>query len=150
MTIKNKQLSASLEDYLEAIYNLSRQAKVARSKDIADNLSVSRASVTGALKLLQNKDLINYQPYGYITLTDKGLRQAQAVVRKHAIIESFFVNVLGVEKQIAEQAACKAEHALGAEVVAKLLKFTEFSENYGKKGANLTSEFHKFCHFKGV
>ncbi|MFA5293177.1 MAG: metal-dependent transcriptional regulator [Phycisphaerae bacterium] len=147
---KKKQLSASLEDYLEAIYNLSQGAKVARSKDIAQNLGVSRASVTGALKLLNDKELVDYQPYGFISLTEKGAQQAQSVVRRHNIIESFFVNVLGVERQIAEQAACKAEHALGSVVISKLLNFTEFSTNYGKKGANITTEFHKYCRSKGI
>jgi len=149
MAVK-KKLSASSEDYLEAIYNLICQHKVARSKDIAESLGVSRASVTGALKSLGSKGLVDYQPYGFIGLTGKGLRQAESVVRRHNIIESFFVSVLGVERQVAKQAACKAEHALGPDVISKLLSFTEFSTNYSKKGADITAEFHKYCHSKGV
>ena len=145
-----KKLSASLEDYLEAIYNLGCQLKVARSKDIAETLQVSRASVTGALKLLRDKGLINYKPYSFITLTEKGVREAQAVVRKHTIIESFFVNVLGVKRQAARQAACKAEHALGPDVISKLLSFTEFAEKYRWQGADITSEFQKFCRSRKV
>ncbi|MFA6176565.1 MAG: metal-dependent transcriptional regulator, partial [Phycisphaerae bacterium] len=60
-----KKLSASSEDYLEAIYNLVSLHKVARSKDIAESLGVSRASVTGAIKLLSDKGLVDYKPYGY-------------------------------------------------------------------------------------
>ena len=149
MSIK-KKLSASLEDYLEAIYNLSREPKVARSKDIAQVLQVSRASVTGALKLLRDKGLINYKPYSFITLTEKGTRQAQEVVRRHTIIESFFVNVLGVQKQAARCAACKAEHALGPEVISRLLNFTEFAEKSHLQGADITSEFKKFCRSRKV
>src|SRR4030042_3052363 len=126
MAVK-KKLSASSEDYLEAIYNLICRDKVARSKDIAESLGVSRASVTGALKSLDSKGLVDYKPYGFIGLTEKGRQQAQLVVRRHNIIESFFINVLGVERQIAEQAACRAEHALGQDVISKLLSFTEFS-----------------------
>ena len=60
MTIKQmEKLSASLEDYLEVIYNLSKQSRVARSKDIAEALGVSRASVTGALRTLTEKNLVN-------------------------------------------------------------------------------------------
>lgn len=145
-----KKLSASSEDYLEAIYNLTCQHKVARSRDIAQSLNVSRASVTGALKLLCEKGLVDYEPYGFITLTEKGQKEARGVVDRHNIIESFFVNVLGVDKQAAKQAACKAEHALGPGVVAKLLSFTEFSESFSVKGTDIKAEFQKFCQSKGV
>lgn len=147
---QKRQLSSSLEDYLEAIFNLSQKGKVARSRDIAEILGVARASVTGALKLLNSKELIDYQPYGFIKLTDKGFQQAQSIVRRHSIIESFFINVLGVEKQIAEQAACKAEHALGPVVISRLLKFTEFSTNYSEKGTDIVADFQKYCRSKGV
>jgi DtxR family Mn-dependent transcriptional regulator len=118
-----KQLSASLEDYLEAIYNLSQEGKVARSRDIAQVLGVAPASVSGALKLLNNKELIDYQPYGYIRMTDKGYQLAKTVVERHNIIMTFFVNVLGVEKEEAEKVACKAEHTLGPEIISKLLNW---------------------------
>lgn len=147
---QKRQLSASLEDYLEAIYHLVQKGKVARSRDIAQNLNVARASVTGALKLLQSKDLIDYQPYGLISLTEKGLHLAQAVAQRHNIIQSFFVNVLGVDKNSAEQAACKAEHALGQAVISKIMNFTEFSTIYRKKGMDIVSDFQKFCESKGV
>ncbi len=150
MTSIKKKLSASLEDYLEAIYNLTRDFKVARSRDIARSLQVSRASVTGALKLLYSKGLVNYKPYGFVTLTEQGGKEAKAVAGRHTIIESFFVNVLGVQQQAAEQAACRAEHALGPVVISKLLNFTEFSEKYSKKGADIAAEFQKFCRAKGV
>ena len=149
MAVK-KKLSSSSEDYLEVIYNLICRHKVARSRDIAQSLGVARASVTGALKSLSSKGLIDYQPYGFIRLTDKGFQQAQSVVRRHNIIESFFVNVLGVEKNVAEQAACKAEHALGQAVVSKLLDFTEFSTNYSKKGTDIIADFQKYCRSKGA
>ncbi|HBG28867.1 MAG: hypothetical protein A2Y10_16830 [Planctomycetes bacterium GWF2_41_51] len=148
--VQKRQLSSSLEDYLEAIFNLSQKGKVARSKDIAQILGVARASVTGALKLLNSKGLIDYKPYGFIILTEKGVQKAQSVVRRHNIIESFFVNVLGVEQQIAEQAACKAEHALGPVVISKLLNFTEFSTYYSEKGTDFIADFQKYCRSKGL
>jgi DtxR family Mn-dependent transcriptional regulator len=141
-----KKLSASSEDYLEAIYNLTCRQKVARCRDIATSLNVSMASVTGAIKCLCDKGLVNYKPYGYITLTEKGQKEAAAVVRRHNIIESFFVNVLGVDEQEAKQAACKAEHALGPAVIPRLLNFTEF---YCKQG-DIIAEFQNFCKSKGI
>ena len=145
---ENEILSASMEDYLEAIFNLSGQNKVARSRDIAGELDVSPASVTGALKFLSQRGLVDYEPYGYIRLTEKGRKEAATIVRRHNIIESFLVNVLGVDRKTAKRAACKAEHALGAKVARRLMQFMDFVEDYEKKGQSLASQFEEFC--KGV
>jgi DtxR family Mn-dependent transcriptional regulator len=147
---ENRELSESLEDYLEAIYNLSQTGRVARSRDIAQILGVARASVTGALRLLNNKGLIDYEPYGYIHLTEKGIQQARSVVNRHTIIESFFINVLGVEKNIAQQAACKAEHALGPVVISKISNFTDFSSYYSENGTDIIADFQHYCRSKGI
>lgn len=141
---KNSNLSASLEDYLEAIFNLVGESNVAHSKDIAKLLGVSKASVTGALRVLKEKGLANYRPYDSVTLTDAGRVAAAEVVRKHNILKSFFINVLGIEKDIAQQAACKAEHTLGPEVIARLLSFIEFVTENSERGYDLTDKFKKF------
>jgi DtxR family Mn-dependent transcriptional regulator len=143
-TAKNTKLSASLEDYLEAIFNLSGKSKVARSKDIAELLDVSRASVTGALRLLSKKGLANYKPYGYVTLTESGQTAAAEVARKHQILKSFFVGVLGIQQDTAQKAACKAEHALGPAIIQRLLSFIDFVNQSGKNGYDVSAEFERF------
>jgi len=124
-TAKDRNLSASLEDYLEAILNLAGESGIARSRDIAAELGVSRASVTGALRLLKEKGLVNYKPYAYVTLTEAGRSAAAEVVRKHNILKSFFVDVLGIDQDTAQQAACKAEHTLGPKVISRIRYFME-------------------------
>lgn len=138
-------MSASLEDYLEVILNLSAQDGHAHSKDIAEKLNVARPSVTGALRTLKKKGLANYEPYGSVTLTKAGKAAAKKVARKHEIIKSFFVDVLGVDGEVAQQAACKAEHALGPEVISKLLSFSDFVGQRSKNGNGLIRRFRKFC-----
>lgn len=142
---KSDYLSASLEDYLEAIFNLAGEYDVARSKDIAKLLSVSKSSVTGALRALKKKQLVNYKPYDYVTLTKAGKTAADKIVRKHNILKSFFADVLRIDADIAQNAACKAEHVLGPQVIAKLLRFIEFVTRSGKNGYNLSKEFERFC-----
>ena len=146
--MKDGDLSASLEDYLEAIFNIARRSKVARSKDIAQTLGVSRASVTGALRMLKDKGLANYKPYGYVTLTETGQAAAAEVDNKHDVLKSFFIKILGVEPDIAQKAACKAEHALGPNIIARLLHFSEFASESNKNGFNLANEFQRFCRKK--
>jgi DtxR family Mn-dependent transcriptional regulator len=147
---KDRKLSASLEDYLEAIYNLSRQSQVARSKDIAEALGVARSSVTGALQVLRERGLANYQPYGCVTLTRQGQVAAREVVRKHDVLKSFFMDVLGVEQETAQRAACQAEHALGPEVIGQLLSFMDYVAAAGESGRDVTAEFRRFCRRRPV
>ena len=141
MSVAKNNLSASQEDYLEAIYNLTVDNEVARSKDIAGVLGVAKPSVTGALRMLSEKNLVNYKPYGYVTLTSQGRQQAKTVAEKHDIIRSFFVDILGVEKQAAGAAACKAEHALGPQIVDRLLAFSEFVTDTSAAGDDLAKKF---------
>lgn len=146
MTRKRPQkLSASLEDYLEAIFNIAGRSDVARSRDIAESLGVAKSSVTGALKLLGEKGLVNYRPYGYVTLTESGVVEAAGIARKHNIIKSFFVDILGVDSKVAQESACKAEHTLGSAVVSRLLAFMDFVNKSGKDGKDLARDFKKFC-----
>lgn len=142
---ESRKLSASLEDYLEAIFNVAAGAEGARSKDVAETLGVAKSSVTGALQLLCERGLAHHEPYGGITLTRQGRAAAQEVVRKHAILRSFFVEVLGVEKEAAQRAACRAEHTLGQEVIERLVGFVDFVTASGTSGRDIAGEFRQFC-----
>lgn len=145
MTAENANLSSSLEDYLEAIFNLAKDSNIARSKDIAKSLRVTRASVTGALRVLKKKGLANYKPYDYVTLTESGRTAAAQIAEKHKILESFFIDFLGIEPKTAQQAACKAEHALGPGIITKLLCFIEFVSHNSENGCDLADQFQNFC-----
>jgi len=145
---ENDKLSASLEDYLEAIYNLAAESNVARSKDIAELLGVSKSSVTGAMRVLKKRGLANYKPYDCVTLTESGQAAAVEVARKHSILKSFFVDVLGVDVDVAQHAACKAEHTLGPEIITRLLFFIEFVSQSNSNGYDLAAAFQKFCNNK--
>jgi DtxR family transcriptional regulator, Mn-dependent transcriptional regulator len=141
---KNKGLSASLEDYLEAILNVADEEGMSRSKDIAATLGVARPSVTGALKLLNKKGLVNYKPYGYVTLTEIGEVQAAKVAKKHDIIESFFMDILGVGHSVAHPAACRAEHLLSPAIVSRMGNFADFVKKQGRKGENVMNILERF------
>jgi DtxR family transcriptional regulator, Mn-dependent transcriptional regulator len=145
---QTQKLSASLEDYLEAIFHLATGADGARSKDVAETLGVARPSVAGALQLLCEKGLAHHEPYGGITLTRQGRAAAEEVVRKHEVLRSFFIEVLGVEKEAAQRAACRAEHTLGAEVIGRLVCFIEYVAVSGRRGRDIAGEFQQFCRKK--
>jgi len=138
------QLSASLEDYLEAILHVAAGPEGARSKDVARTLGVARSSVTGVLQLLREKGLADHEPYGRVTLTRQGRAVAREVARKHDVLRSFFVDVLGVEAEAAQRAACRAEHALGQEIIGQLVSFIDYVAASGRGGRDVAGEFRQF------
>lgn len=119
-------LSSRQEDYLEAIFNLVEVGKVARSRDIAVRLGVNKSSVTGALRILSSKGLINYSPYGVISLTSTGTDLAAEVVERHGVMRNFLEKILRVGPVEAEEAACRMEHAVSREVMIRFADFIRF------------------------
>lgn len=144
MPLTAEKLSASLEDYLEAIYNLSGDHQIARATDIARTLSVAKASVTVALRTLAERELINYKPYGFITLTERGRKLAYKIARRHQVLSFFFGQVLGVDTPAAQQAACRTEHTLGPEVTRRLTAFVEFVQKHQADGHDLPQLFQQY------
>jgi DtxR family Mn-dependent transcriptional regulator len=136
-----EKISASLEDYLEAIFWIITAKGVARVKDIAKTLSVKASSVTDALRTLAKKNYINYTPYEVITLTSEGEKLAKSVVRRHQILKDFFTNVLAVDEKLADEGACKMEHNIDHQIVEKLVSFMEFIEICPRGGQKWINEF---------
>lgn len=142
---KIKMLSASMEDYLEAIFHISADKQAARAKDIAKRLEVNNSSVTGALRILSEKGYINYAPYDLITLTKKGVEHAKDVVRRHEVLRDFFVKVLFIDKDEAEETACKMEHTVSPNILDRIVRFVEFVEICPRGGDEWIKGFQKFC-----
>jgi DtxR family Mn-dependent transcriptional regulator len=120
-----ESLSASLEDYVEAILTLENTSRVARVSEIAARLEVSRPSVTGALKLLTAKGLVTHARYGHVTLTEEGLSIAREVERRHRLIRGFLVEVLCLPEDKAEATACRLEHVLDPDVLHHFVSYSE-------------------------
>lgn len=118
-------LSASLEDYLEAIFLLVRDHRVARVKDIAERLGVQMPSVTGALRSLSEKGLVHHDPYSYTTLTPRGEEIARELFHRHQVLTSFLNEYLGLDLETAERNACDMEHAIEPVVLERLVVFVE-------------------------
>jgi DtxR family Mn-dependent transcriptional regulator len=142
---ETERLSASLEDYLEAMLFVILEKKGVRAKDIADRLSVSRPSVTSALQVLAAKRLINYAPYDVITLTDEGEKQAEKILSKHTVLQEFFTEVLLIEPEKAEAVACKIEHIADDALVERLRLFSRFMKENAESPEEWKKEFMRYC-----
>ena len=139
------QLSASLEDYIEAIYHIITEKQVARGKDISTRLAVRGASVTEALQALSQKGLINYAPYKVITMTKAGQEAAEDVIRRHNALKQFFTDVLAIEESLAELGACRIEHTAPQKIINRMVDFIKFLEVCPRGGKDLISGFASFC-----
>jgi DtxR family transcriptional regulator, Mn-dependent transcriptional regulator len=104
--------SASMEEYLEALYTLTQDGKIATTSEISRKLNIAPPSVTEMLRKLADIGYIHYSPYQGVTLTPKGFAIAQKMARKHRILERFLHDVLRVGNDKVHEEACEMEHAL--------------------------------------
>jgi DtxR family Mn-dependent transcriptional regulator len=114
------------EEYLETMYLLHKNKGVIRIKDIAKALDVKPPSVVDALKKLREKGLVEYEKYDRILLTDRGKEIAENIYAKHQLLTKFFVDVLGIPPEIAEEDACQFEHYVHDITVKRIREFAQF------------------------
>ena len=136
--VANDKLSHSLEDYLETIYLIVREQGSVRSRDIAQRIGVTPASVTEALRALDSRGLIHYVPYTRITLTQSGEERAREVLHRHETLRDFFIEVLNVAPQIADSSACRIEHVISDEILDSMITYTNTvrRNNLGVRGTS--------------
>ena len=112
--------SEVVSHYLEAIFYLWAEGEPVRSTRLADWLSVSRPTVTVAVRRMTRDGLVRFNARKEIELTAKGRRMAEAIVRRHRIMERWLTDALGFDWVTADTEAARLEHAV-SEVVEKRL-----------------------------
>ena len=123
-------LSSSLEDYLEAIYNIKNKEGYVRVTDISRELNVEKPSVFMAIKKLKNLKLVIHEKYGDIILTKRGEEEALRVKKKHDVLLMFLTDLLGLSRKEAEKDACRIEHVICDNTFERLSKFINFLYDY--------------------
>ena len=113
-------LSRSTEDYLKAIYELGGETVAVQTTPIAEVLEVSAASVSGMLKRLAEAGLLEHLPYRGVRLTEDGRRAAVRVVRRHRVLESYLVTMLGYDWDSVHEEAELLEHAVSDRLVERM------------------------------
>lgn len=136
-------LTPALEDYLETIYELVRDRKVARVRDIAQARAVKASSVTPALKRLAEMELVEYEQREFIGLTKRGEQQARRILARHQILTSFFQEVLDLPAEEAHDNACAMEHQLSDEAMDRFVRFFEFVRSGPDGTPHFLRNFHE-------
>lgn len=117
------KLQESGEDYLESILKIERQKGIVRSVDIANDLNVSKPSVSRAIHILAKRGFIEIQDNALV-LTASGRTVAEKIYERHLMFTDFLVQ-LGVNEVTAAKDACRMEHTLSDESYAALKQFIE-------------------------
>jgi DtxR family Mn-dependent transcriptional regulator len=137
------QLSESLEDYIEIIYTLITEHKVARVRDIARAKGVKMSSVVSAIKRLDHEGLVCYEAREFIELTMAGKDLAKRLLKRHNFLTRFLVEILQIDPKIAESDACSMEHAISLQTMNRIYELAEFLEAQPRAIENMVREFKK-------
>lgn len=113
------QIHESAENYLETILILKKRLGQVRSIDIATELSVSKPSVSVAMKNLRTNGYIEVDRDGYITLLESGSAIAEKMYERHTFLTEW-LTALGVSPETAAEDACKIEHVISVETFEAL------------------------------
>jgi DtxR family Mn-dependent transcriptional regulator len=125
MKTTGKKVTASLEDYLEAIFFLNGESQDVRVTDLAIELNISKPSVNRAINTLKSQGYVEHEHYGSLRLTEEGLRIARNMAGRHKMLKCFLIEVLNVDEDVAEEEACSIEHHLSADTIEKMKQFLD-------------------------
>ena len=120
-TMSVSELTSSAQDYLKSVWSLEEWSdEPISSKTIADYMGVRVSSASDAVKKLAKQGLVDHAPYGAVTLTAQGRAHAVSMVRRHRLIETFLVEVMGYRWDEVHEEAEHLEHSVSDHFVAKL------------------------------
>jgi DtxR family Mn-dependent transcriptional regulator len=140
-------ISNSLEEYLKNMYILKKQNNEIRVTDIANRMNCSKPSVNKALNNLKENNLINYETYGKIELTEDGENLAKKILAAYDIGYVFFKDVLELDSETACREAEKIKSSLEDDTINKLAKYVHKVLDYNSLdcGYDINKEKCRSC-----
>ncbi|MCD7845196.1 MAG: metal-dependent transcriptional regulator [Oscillospiraceae bacterium] len=117
--IHSRKTNESQEDYLESILLITQKKGFCRSVDVANELEVSKASVSVAVSKLQSGGYLYIDDDHMLHLTELGEHTARKVYNRHSTLKEMLEKI-GVAPELAEQEACRMEHVISDDSISKL------------------------------
>ena len=114
--------------YLKCIYLLLEKNGEVKAKDLSKALEVGSSSVSEALKTLNDKGYIEYNPYGEIKLTLFGAQTADLQIKRHKIICNFLKYVLAIKEDETDEIADKFEYTIPEIAIDRFVRFLNFMQ----------------------
>ena len=128
-SLPDARITPSMEDYLKAIFRIQNDGLPVSNQRLTEELGLSGASISNMLKKLSDLNLIVYEPYRSITLTEAGDSVALEVIRHHRLLELFLARALGMDLDQVHDEADRLEHHVSEELerrIEQALGFPEF------------------------
>ncbi|UYW00966.1 metal-dependent transcriptional regulator [Flavobacterium agricola] len=120
-------MTHSEENYLKVIYHLSQVLPLGVSTNaIAEMMETKASSVTDMIKKLAEKDLVDYQRYQGVKMTELGQKSAKMIIRNHRLWEVFLVEKLNFSWDEVHEVAEELEHIKSEKLITKLDEFLGF------------------------
>ncbi len=141
-----KQESASLEDYLKAIRNLSHSVTEVGITAISEKLDIKKPSVTSAVDRLKEKGFVEHESYGPVVLTERGRKLAREVAERHEVLFKFLTEILDVDRELADEDACRMEHYVSESTLEKISIFVDFLLSCPRDRAIVLENFRQYAH----
>lgn len=138
INMNKKLLTPSMEDYLEMIYRCSQNEEFVRLNRIAQKLNVRDSSASKMMKKLGELNLIKYERYGVIMLTEQGKRIGSYLLSRHNIIDKFFEYIGKTDDTLSEIELI--EHVISSETVENMYFFNKFLE----ENKDILEEYNRF------
>src|SRR5579885_920618 len=122
MIVKSEEaLTATVEEYLETIYNMAAENEVVIGARLAEKFHVAPPTVTEMLKRLVRDGYVEMDQKRQISLTEAGYRAAEAVLRRHRLTERFLTDMLGMQWHQVHEEACRLEHFISGAVEERVI-----------------------------
>lgn len=119
-------LTATVEEYLETIYNMAAENETVIGARLAEKFHVAPPTVTEMLKRLVRDGYITMDQKRQVSLTEEGYRAAEAVLRRHRLTERFLTDMLGMQWHQVHEEACRLEHFISGAVEERVLASLNF------------------------
>jgi DtxR family Mn-dependent transcriptional regulator len=124
---QSRDLTASHEHYLRAIFQVRTERGYARLADVARELEISPPTLSVGLKALEARRLVTHDDHRFLLLTAHGERLARAVHHRYTVICAFLRDLLGVPDALVNAEACRLEHDLSDTTADRLLDLVKMA-----------------------
>jgi DtxR family Mn-dependent transcriptional regulator len=144
----SRELSASHEHYLRAIWEVRERRGYARLADVARELGVAPPTISVGLKALEARGLVAHDDRRFLVLTPSGERAAREVHHRFAVMRRFLRDVLGLDEEAALAEACLLEHDVSAATTERLLDLVKLLREDGELRESFRrrlSDYHRAC-----
>ena len=143
-----RDLSASHEHYLRAIWEVRSRQGYARLSDVARELGIAAPTLSVGLKPLESRGLVSHDDHRFLVLTPTGERAAREVHHRFAVVHKFLRDVLGIPGDQATDEACRLEHAVSGPTAERLLDLVRLLREDSELGAlfrRRLEDYHRTC-----